>query len=479
MLGGKVPRFSDFFGLGLSQAQLDFVDVSNEYDTPVYVDPYAIEVQDDEWAGTASDYIRIFFNEVLEALTSGDKERARNLMANLREPAETFLGVSNMEPKGRGVGSHQANQLINAILGSKAFSTKLLTDLSEMALYVEGIDRDKISDLTTNVIRELLVDYTQSQCELYDIETRPYNGPPLWDASRRNWRSKHVNLPYIENDAVILVPKYIVRRKLSLNSQDFYNKQITDFLVSENIKANSSLVQTIKGRQKVYKKDIHTQHPKSKNLIADMVGAHPDLLEMYKEVAKKYRSMVVIGDDDPTVTAVCGDLASLFERIPAGAKTASDYHRLIVGSFTALFYPSLILPRKEWEIHDGRKRIDIAFMNSADGGFFGQRRDDRTMNANMVLVECKNYTDDLANEEVDQLLGRFDENIGKFGFITCRSVDNLGRLEARLRDAAVRKQGYIICLTDEDMKAMLIAKSQLRDEEVDLLLYAKFRDLIS
>jgi hypothetical protein len=42
-----MPRFSEYFNLGLSQAQLDFVDVSNEYDTPVYVDPYAIEIRDD------------------------------------------------------------------------------------------------------------------------------------------------------------------------------------------------------------------------------------------------------------------------------------------------------------------------------------------------------------------------------------------------------------------------------------------------
>ena len=33
-------------------------------------------------------------------------------------------------------------------------------------------------------------------------------------------------------EAVLLVPKYIVRRKLSLDSQEFYTKQITDFVAS-------------------------------------------------------------------------------------------------------------------------------------------------------------------------------------------------------------------------------------------------------
>lgn len=474
-----MPRFSDYFSIGLSQAQLDFVDVSNEFDTPVYVDPYAIEIQDDGWSTQASEYIRTFFKEVLDSLREGDKERAKNLMAHLHEPQETFLGVSSFEPKGRGVGRQQAGQLITAILGSKAYSTGLLTDLSEMALYVDGIDRDKISDLTTNIIRSLLVDYTQEQCELYGIETRPYVGPALWDPALRNWKAKHVNLPYIEDDAVILVPKYIVRRKLSLDSQEFYNKQITDFLVSENIRANSSLVQTVKGKPTVYKTAVREETPKSKNLIAEMVKAHPELLDMYKDIARRHSSLITFDDEAPTVTTVCANLALLFDHIGTGNKAADDYHRLVLGALTALFYPSLIMPKKEWDIHDGRKRVDIVYVNSADGGFFGQRRDDPKMNANMVVVECKNYSDDIANTEVDQLLGRFDENIGKFGVITCRSVDKPDVLAKRLRDAAARSQGYVICLTDADLKEMLIAKSQLRDETVERAMYAKFRDLIS
>ena len=77
-----MPRFSDYFNLGKSQAELDFVDVSNDYDTPVYVDPYAIEVRDDQWSAQASEAIRSFFLEVLSALRSGDRFRAANLMSH-------------------------------------------------------------------------------------------------------------------------------------------------------------------------------------------------------------------------------------------------------------------------------------------------------------------------------------------------------------------------------------------------------------
>jgi hypothetical protein len=474
-----MPRFSEFFELGLSQAQLDFVDISNEYDTPVYVDPYAIEIRDDIWSAQASEHIRSFFKQVLDALRDHNTARALGLMSNLREPRETFLGVSRGPPKGRGVGKEQAQQLIAAIRQSKAYSSGLLSDLSEMTLYVERIDKDKISDLTTNIIRRLLAEYTQQQCELYDISTSRYVGPPMWDIERSNWISQELMLPRIQDEPVLLVPKYIVRRRLSLDSQEFYNKQITDFLIEENIKANSSLVQTIKGKPKVYKGEVRKSQPKSKSYIADTVLAHPELLKLYKQIAKAHGAMAVFNDQEPTVTAICGSLATLFEKISPGAKNATAYHRLVLGSLTALFFPSLIQPHKEWPIHDGRKRVDIVFTNAADVGFFSHRRNDNKVNANAVIVECKNYSEDLGNNEIDQLLGRFDENRGRFGIITCRSIDDPKALMNRCRDASSRSQGYIIALTDDDLTAMLVAKSRLEEDQVEAMLHRKYRELLA
>lgn len=474
-----MPRFSEYFQLNKSQSELDFVDVSNEYDTPVYVDPYAIEIRDDVWAERASDAIRSFFLEVLSALQSGDRFRATNLMSHLHEPKETFLGVSSGRPQGLGVGSGQANQLIGAILNSSAYRTGLLTDLSEVALYIPGIDRDKISDLTTNIIRHLLQEYTLEQCDLFGIPTSEFNGPPGWDARRKNWVSRTAQCPKIDGEPVILVPKYIVRRNLSLNSQEFYNKQITDFLIAESLKANSSLVQTIKGKRKIYKKDVREANPHSKDYVAEVVSAHPELLSLYKDLAKTHKSLSVFHDEDPSVTAICGRLAPLFEKIPTGAKHATEYHDLVLGALTALFYPDLTQPHKEWEIHDGRKRIDIVFTNAADHGFFAQRRDDNATHANTVIVECKNYSKDIHNQEIDQLLGRFDRNRGYFGIITCRSIEEKETLNKRLTDAASRGQGYIIVLTDDDITDMLKAKSTLDDEFIRDKLFRLYRNLLS
>lgn len=101
------------------------------------------------------------------------------------------------------------------------------------------------------------------------------------------------------------------------------------------------------------------------------------------------------------------------------------------------------------------------------------------MNANTIIVECKNYTEDLNNPEIDQLLGRFDDNRGKFGVIACRTIADPNALSKRLRDASSRSQGYIIVLTDEDLIAMLSAKAALNEKALETVLHRKYRELLA
>jgi hypothetical protein len=103
--------------------------------------------------------------------------------------------------------------------GYKASKTGLITDLAEAELFIEGIGPDKISDLTTNLIRAPLITYTREQCELHCIPlTKHVPIAPVWDPDIRDWRSEYQDLPVVAGSPVILVPKVLVRLKLSLNS---------------------------------------------------------------------------------------------------------------------------------------------------------------------------------------------------------------------------------------------------------------------
>jgi hypothetical protein len=265
-----------------------------------------------------------------------------------------------------------------------------------------------------------------------------------------------------------------------LNSSEFYSKQITDFLIAENLNANSSLVQTLKsGAKKVYKRDVREKYPKSKEMIAEMVSAHPELLDYYRDMAKHSGILANIREDDATIGRVCAELEAALEATPKGREAADKYHAIAMGIITTCFHPQLIQPRKEWEINSGRKRIDIVYTNAADEGFFAHRRDGNNTQATMVIVECKNYSKDLANPEFDQLLGRFDNNRGRFGILTCREIDRNETALERCRDAAKSGNGYILIFTDADLLKFLKLRKVGKIGEMEEILHDKFSRLIS
>lgn len=122
---------SRYFNLGKTQAELDFVNVDPDRDTPVFVDPYALEIKEDQWSNRCADHIRSFFAAVLEAIRTDNTMRALHLLSHLHEARETYLGVSRGRPQGRGIGSGHAAQLLDALRESRAFQTGLLSDLAE------------------------------------------------------------------------------------------------------------------------------------------------------------------------------------------------------------------------------------------------------------------------------------------------------------------------------------------------------------
>jgi hypothetical protein len=72
-----------------------------------------------------------------------------------------------------------------------------------------------------------------------------------------------------------------------------------------------------------------------------------------------------------------------------------------------------------------------------------------------VLVECKNYSRELGNPEIDQIAGRFGPTRGKFGIICCREIFDAQALSQRCRDTALDERGFIVVLDDAHIDAML------------------------
>jgi len=153
--------------------------------------------------------------------------------------------------------------------------------------------------------------------------------------------------------------------------------------------------------------------------------------------------------------------------IPPGDRTASDYHNLMIGVSEFVFFPSLMHPKKEREIHQGRKRIDIFFENAATTGVFERIPTLRGLPCAYVPFECKNYATEVANPELDQLAGRFSINRGKLGFLCCRTFQNRQRFIESCRDTFNDDRGLIIPLDDDAVIRLLTLIHTGQRHEID------------
>ena len=443
-------KISEAFVLGKTQSELDFVDVDLECDAPLFVDPFAISQRLDSLSQECHLTLHAFFQRIVDDIRAGQASDAQALLLQLREPNETRLGYSARRSQGAGIGAMQAGQLFAALRDSAAVQTGFLRSLEECELMIDGVARDKLSDLTTNVIRGHLAEYTRDQCILFGISTRPLALPPCFNRDTGQWESRYLDLPVWNGKPILLVPKFFVRYGPAYEAGNYYNRYVLEYLRADALTAASALVRSLKnGKRVVHKKDLKREFPFSKRFLYEFSRAHPDVLARYRDdlaqIERRDRRAEVDPVDESTIAAA---LIAALPTITPGNDDASNYHNFIIGAIEFLFFPQLIYPRKEHEIHEGRKRIDIVMENSARSGPFSDLAIIRSFPAAHVFFECKNYGREVGNPEIDQLSGRFSPERGKVGFLCCRGFDDRDRFIMRCRDTFRDDRGLMLPLED-------------------------------
>ena len=458
-------RLSKKFKIGKSQNELDFVDIDINRDKPLFIDPYRISKLSGPFIDEANDVINSFFSYLVELLKAGNYEKARSIFTNLNEVNETCLGYSKGRPRGNGLGPKKSNELFEAISRSKATSLGVLNSLEDIKVFVDGVNSDRISDMTTNIIRKLLIEYTQNQCNIFNIPLTPGIASGMfWDIESRSWKQEYTDMLVIKDKKYLLVPKIIVTYGDRITADDYYNRFVLDFLQGENLKNRTELVQYRKGEKNkgnpfVTKRDIKEKQlaeeiAKSnlKDWLAGFTNAHPRVFEKFKDKSFEMMKEVNYEEDRKEIAKY---LIEKLNSINPGNNEASDYHITMLCILEFIFYPNMSNPKKEVEINEGRKRIDIVYNNTAKKGFFYDLFEKNNIPSYFVIVECKNYSTDVKNPELDQLIGRFNKRRGKFGLSLSRTCKDKETLYKRCNDILNDSENLIIPLFDEDILLML------------------------
>ena len=475
-------KISEKLHLNKTQFELDFVDIDIDTDLPLFIDSNQIRKYDSEFNAKLSDTMDSFFTYLLNTLSNGMDEKAKYLCSHLSEINETHLGLSKGISQGKGVGPISAIKIFEGLKNSQAIENGVLENIEDLRVLVHGFDKDMLSDMLTNILKKHLLDYTIEQCKLLNIElTQNVPSGYFWNEKTCQWENEYTNRLVIDNMPILLVPKKIVNFSLNGSSGQYRQHFVLNFLQEENIKNRTSLVQQRKKSKELFvtKKDIVKSEPTmDKDYLSNFTMKYPDIFQKFKkETLSNSKSMPGNILDTIDINTVCNTLLDNLKKIPSGSNNASDFHNLMIGIFELLLYPNLIKPTKDLEINEGRKRIDICFTNVSENGFFTYVPDKVDIPCPLVFVECKNYSKDVTNPELDQLIGRFSTRRGRLGILSCRNIDNEKLFISRCADTYKDGNGLIIPITDNDIEICL-KKGKDCSKEFENILFEKSKNII-
>lgn len=166
-------KISDALGLEKNQFELDFVDVDIDGDLPLFIDPIYISKANTPMINKMYSTLNNFFEYLMDLINTGNITEARSIFMNLNEVNDIHLGLPKNESRGNGISEKYQKEIFDNILNTAKKHEGLLKQIQDIKIFVQGIDRDRISDMVSNIIKKELIEYTKQQCELNNIKLTP------------------------------------------------------------------------------------------------------------------------------------------------------------------------------------------------------------------------------------------------------------------------------------------------------------------
>jgi hypothetical protein len=241
--------FSDYFEVDPKAIEnYGAFNISLVSDLPLFIDPFLL------FNSGKQEYKQLHQNIIEYLSFLRDKSLAGELDAGLisawyrfKEVHQTWLGFSISGNKGSGLGKDFASALNkNFEKIFKNYGEEKITHgahLEKLCLVREGVGKDNISDFTTNLIKEFLLEYTQ-KFAVENIDKNKLQKIPVdkvvFNYSTESWESKEYILPYQDGDFVLLTPKDILTKdEVWINKDDLYEdfSRIRSSLTNEELRS--------------------------------------------------------------------------------------------------------------------------------------------------------------------------------------------------------------------------------------------------
>jgi hypothetical protein len=214
--------FTDVFNVDpVDMADYGAFNVSPWLDMPLFIDPFLLfaseKTQYQKLHEQIIEYLKYLRDQALKSphLSKGNLQH----LYCFKEVHQNCLGFSISGTRGIGLGPHFGRTLhasLNGIFGD--FGDEAVTQEShfeKLSLIQPGVGRDKISDLTTNLIKGYLLEYTEKFATQF-IDKKKLNVFEVPKASFNTslgiWVSKKYTLPRLGKEYILLTPEDILTK---------------------------------------------------------------------------------------------------------------------------------------------------------------------------------------------------------------------------------------------------------------------------
>ena len=230
--------FSDFFGIAPKLLErYGAFNVSLINDLPLFIDPFLLFNSKKKNYQRLHDQVISYVTFLRKkALTGGLDRGLLHAWYVFPEVKQTWLGFSESGNKGSGLGRDFATALhknLHTIFSD--FGGEKVTrgsHLEKLCLIKDGVGRDNISDFTTNLIKEYLLEYTQLFAAKHitpHLTKRVAIERVRFNYRTETWEPGMYTLPVYSGDYVLLTPKdMLTKDDIWINKTDLVNDYSRD-----------------------------------------------------------------------------------------------------------------------------------------------------------------------------------------------------------------------------------------------------------
>lgn len=280
-----MTNISTHFKLKVKQDKLPFVDVVLNDDNLLFIDPRQIEnapARDK----AVKDCLYNFFGNLVASIAAGNKARTQQLLNGIEEPKETRLGYGQNNSNGRSAGPQIKQDLIDAISTNPVIKAKKVSNLSDISFFIPNVGIDRISDITTKVIKHFLIDFTQKQCRALGIPMKVVSQKSILNPTTLTWENKSVELPVYNDGSVdkpiIFVPKHYVNRATDANSSfNCFFRFARNYILDKGKSKFTKGVPRNGKNNTIKKKDFDKSLGAKKDELTKWLLEHPDIVHDY------------------------------------------------------------------------------------------------------------------------------------------------------------------------------------------------------